>query len=83
MLVLGWLLLALTPVVGVLPGPGGIFLFALGLGLVLRNSLWAKRRYVRFKRRWPRSGGWADRGLRRASARRREAVTRARAERAD
>ena len=41
----------------VLPGPGGVFTFALGLGLMLRNSAWAKRQYVRFKRRWPRPGG--------------------------
>ena len=44
LLMLGCLLLVLSPFVGVLPGPGGIVLLALGLGLVLRNSLWAKRR---------------------------------------
>ena len=74
---LGWLLIALTPVVGVLPGPGGIFVFAAGLALLLRNSLWVKRQYVGFKRRWPRYGRWADLGLRRPSARRREAIRRA------
>lgn len=47
------------------PGPAGLFGFALGLALVLRNSAWAKRRYVRFKRRWPRGGVWTDKGLRR------------------
>jgi hypothetical protein len=71
LLVTGWLLIIASPVVGVLPGPGGIFLFAAGLGLVLRNSRWAKRRYVAFKRRWPRHGALVDRGLRRLSARRR------------
>ena len=75
---LGCLLLVLTPVVGVLPGPGGIFMFALGMGLVLKNSAWAKRRYVRFKRRWPKSGHWADWSLRRPSARRRVALRRVR-----
>lgn len=70
-LTLGWLLIVASPAVGVLPGPGGIFVFAGGLGLVLKNSRWAKRRYVAFKRRWPRHGAWADWGLRRESARRR------------
>lgn len=68
---LGWVLIVASPVVGLLPGPGGIFVFAAGLGLVLRNSRWAKRRYVAFKRRWPKHGAVADWGLRRPSARRR------------
>jgi len=68
---LGCLLLILTPFVGALPGPGGVFVFAAGLGLVLKNSPWAKRRYVRFKLRHPKWGRWSDWGMRRASARRR------------
>jgi hypothetical protein len=68
---LGWLLIALTPVVGPLPGPGGIIVFAAGLTLLLRNSRWARRTFARAKRRWPRLGALADRGLRRKSARRR------------
>jgi hypothetical protein len=60
---IGWLLIALTPVVGVLPGPGGVVVFAAGLALVLRASLWAKRRYVALKRRFPRLGRLSDRGL--------------------
>ena len=71
LLVTGILLLLLAPVVGILPGPGGIFLVAGGAALILRASPWAKRAYVRGKRRWPRVGGWLDRGLRRTSARRR------------
>lgn len=67
----GVLLIAAAPVAGLLPGPGGIFLFAGGLALVLRNSLWAKQRFARWKRRWPRAGNLADRGLRRPSAKRR------------
>jgi hypothetical protein len=69
---LGCLFLVLTPVVGVFPGPGGVFFFAIGLGLVLKYSEWAKRLYVRFKRRHPNKGRWSDWGLRRPSARRRE-----------
>ena len=78
---LGCLLVLITPPVAVLPGPGGTMTFALGLGLMLKYSHWAKRRYVDFKRRWPKPGAWADWGLRRASARRR--VARAKAAVAD
>jgi hypothetical protein len=68
---LGWLLILLAPAVGLLPGPGGTIVFAAGLALVLQTSLWAKKRYVRAKRRWPRIGSWVDWGLRRKSAARR------------
>jgi hypothetical protein len=68
---IGCVLLIVTPLIGVLPGPGGIFTFAIGLGLVLQNSMWARRRYVHFKRKQPKMGGWADWGLRRKSAKRR------------
>jgi len=69
---LGFVLIALTPVVGPIPGPGGIIVFGAGLSLVLKYTGWAKRVYVRFKRRHPNKGRWADWSLRRASARRRE-----------
>ena len=68
----GVLLIILSPLAGVIPGPGGVFVFAIGLAMVLKTSMWAKRRYVRFKRRQPKIGRWADWGLRRRSARRRE-----------
>jgi hypothetical protein len=77
---LGCLLIALTPLVGPIPGPGGIVVFAAGLSLVLKYSGVAKRLYVRFKRRHPKKGRWADWGMRRASARRREEALKARAE---
>ena len=73
LLVIGTLLILSTPIVGPLPGPGGIFVFAGGLTLVLRNSLWARRRFARLKRRWPKMGEMADHGLRRRSFRRRRA----------
>jgi hypothetical protein len=76
----GLLLIIVSPVVGALPGPGGIFVFAGGLTLALRNSDWAKRQYVRFKRWQPKAGGWADWGLRRRSARRREVLRKQRQE---
>ena len=71
--VLGCLLIVISPLVGVIPGPGGVVVFAFGLGLVLKYSDWAKRQYVRFKRSHPNKGRWADWGMRRESAKRREA----------
>ena len=70
--VLGILLIVSSPLFGVLPGPGGVVVFGAGLALVLKYSDWAKRKYVEFKRRHPNKGRWADWGLRRPSARRRE-----------
>jgi len=71
---LGCLLVIVSPLVGAIPGPGGVFVFAAGLALILQNSEWAKRQYVKFKRNHPNKGRWADWGLRRPSARRREEV---------
>lgn len=69
----GLTLVIVSPAVGIIPGPGGIPVFAAGLALMLRNSDRAKRVFVRAKRRWPRIGHYADLGLRRGSARRRRA----------
>jgi hypothetical protein len=74
MFAVGVLLLIVSPLVGVLPGPGGIIVAGIGLALVLRTSIWAKRRYVKFKRWQPKAGRWTDWALRRRSARRREAL---------
>jgi hypothetical protein len=68
---LGVLLMLLAPLLGPLPGPGFVILFPLGLMLSLQNSEWAKRIYVRFKRRHPRYAALTDRLMRRASAARR------------
>ena len=73
----GVILIILSPVAGVIPGPGGLFVFAIGLAMVLKTSMWAKRRYVKFKRWQPKAGRWADWGLRRESAKRREAMRKA------
>ena len=81
MFVIGVILIIIGIVTGPIPGPGGIFFAAPGLALVLKTSMWAKRRYVVFKRWRPtlfgRSfdpGHWADFALRRRSARRRKEV---------
>jgi hypothetical protein len=71
---LGVILLILSPVVGAIPGPGGIIIAGIGLALVLKTSMWAKRRYVKFKRWQPKAGRWTDWALQRRSAKRREAI---------
>jgi len=78
MFALGVILLILAPIVGALPGPGGIFVAAIGLALVLKTSMWARRHYVRFKRWQPKVGHVTDLALRRPSARRRHAIRKAR-----
>src|SRR5437763_10992483 len=70
----GILLILAGFIIAPLPGPGGIFLIAPGLALVLKTSMWAKRRYVRLKRWQPKAGRWMDWALRRSSAQRREAI---------
>ncbi|NJS14683.1 MAG: hypothetical protein HC788_08870 [Sphingopyxis sp.] len=70
----GAFMLLLVPIIGVLPGPGGIVLFPIGLALVLQNSVWAKRVYGRFKRKHPRYAAWADRLMRRPTAARKRAL---------
>jgi hypothetical protein len=72
LLVTGFVLIAATPLVGIIPGPGGIFVFAAGLILVLQNSNWARKRFARLKRRWPRFGHYSDMALRRRSFRQRQ-----------
>jgi hypothetical protein len=78
--VVGVILMLLSPLAGVIPGPGGIFVFAIGLAMVLKTSMWAKRHYVKFKRWQPKAGRWTDWGLRRRSAKRREAMRKHRAD---
>ena len=75
--VLGIILLLLALVVGPIPGPGGILFAGAGLALILKTSVWAKRRYVRVKRWQPKAGRWMDWALRRPSAQRREALRKA------
>lgn len=78
MLGLGWVVIAISPIIGALPGPGGIFVFAAGLVLLLRNSAWARRRYALLKRRWPKTGNVCDHAMRRQSALRRKRLAKAR-----
>lgn len=74
---LGVVLLLISPLVGAIPGPGGIVVAGIGLALVLKTSMWAKRHYVRFKRWQPKAGHWTDLALRRRGARRRNRLRKA------
>ena len=71
---LGVVLLVVSPLVGAIPGPGGVIVAGIGLALILKTSMWAKRRYVKFKRWQPKAGRWTDWALQRGSAKRREAL---------
>ena len=74
LLAIGVVLLLVSPLVGAVPGPGGLVVAGIGLALILKTSSWAKRRYVKFKRWQPKAGRWTDWALRRPSAQRREAI---------
>jgi len=73
----GVLLIIAGLLVAPLPGAGGVFLIAPGAALILKTSMWAKRRYVKFKRWQPKAGRWTDWALQRRSAKRREAIRKA------
>jgi hypothetical protein len=74
---IGVVLIILGLIISPLPGPGGVFLIAPGAALILKTSMWAKRRYVRFKRWQPKAGRWTDWALRRSSDKRRDAIRKA------
>ncbi len=70
-LFLGGFLMITGPIVGIpTPGPLGILIFGLGFALVLKNSRWARQRYVRHTRRYPRVQSAVNFGLRRKRKRR-------------
>lgn len=70
-LFLGGFLMITGPIVGIpTPGPLGILIFGVGFALVLRNSRWARQRYVRHTRRYPRVQRAVNFGLRRKTKRR-------------
>jgi hypothetical protein len=51
---LGLLVIAVGVLISPLPGPGGIPVIVVGLMLVLRNSFWARKQFIRIQRRHPR-----------------------------
>jgi len=78
MFLLGVVLIIIGIIISPLPGPGGVFFIVPGAALILKTSMWARRRYVKFKRWQPKAGRFTDLALRRPSARRREAIRKAR-----
>jgi hypothetical protein len=58
-------LMVAAPLIGWLPGPGGLILFPLGLAILLKHSLWAKRVYSRVSKRHPEYALWANWAMRR------------------
>jgi hypothetical protein len=54
MMALGFLIIGLGILIAPLPGPGGVPVIALGLILLLRNSWWAKRQFIRAQRARPK-----------------------------
>jgi hypothetical protein len=51
---LGWLLILVGgPIGGILPGPVGVIFVIGGLILILRNSIWARRRFIQLSQRYP------------------------------
>jgi hypothetical protein len=68
----GWTVIAVGVVISPLPGPGGVPVILAGSVILLRNSAWARRSYVRWKKRKPhwfeRVERWGLRRRRRPSA---------------
>jgi hypothetical protein len=65
MVILGWAIIVAAPLVSWLPGPGGLLLFIIGLGVILKHSRWAKKRYSRLSKQHPEYARWANWALRR------------------
>jgi hypothetical protein len=51
---LGLLIIAAGVLISPLPGPGGIPVIVLGLMLVLRNSFWARKQFIRVQKAHPK-----------------------------
>lgn len=68
LLALGWIFILGAIAIGPLPGPGPTILAPIGLAIVLKNSLWAKRHYARLTKRHPEYGAWMHWIMRRSKA---------------
>lgn len=65
MIVIGWAFVVMAPIVSPLPGPMGLAFFIIGAALILKNSLWAKRKYAVHSKRHPEYGNWFNWAMRR------------------
>lgn len=66
MLTVGWILVLGSPLLGPLPGPGPVILLPIGLAIILKHSRWAKKRYARAARIYPRYTNWANWAMQRS-----------------
>lgn len=57
LVLIGGVLVLVAIPIALLPGPGGIFIALPGLILILRNSIWARRQFIKFERQAPVVGG--------------------------
>ncbi len=53
LILLGLAVIAAGVLISPLPGPGGIPVIVMGLMLVLRNSFWARKQFIKVQRRHP------------------------------
>jgi hypothetical protein len=65
MIAIGWTFVVSAPIVSPLPGPMGLAFFVIGAMLILKNSLWAKRKYALHTKRHPEYGEWFNWAMRR------------------
>jgi hypothetical protein len=54
LLAFGFLVILLGFLIAPIPGPGGVPVIAVGLMIVLRNSFYARRQFVKMQRRHPK-----------------------------
>lgn len=66
MLAFGWLLVIGAPLLGPLPGPGPLVILPIGLAIILKHSLWAKKHYARLSKKHPEYGNWVNWAMRRS-----------------
>ena len=69
----GWVLVCAAPVLGLLPGPGGLPVAVAGLVLILSQSYTAKRVFIRWHQRHPKIIGPLRRFIRRKRAKNKDA----------
>ena len=57
LLIIGWIIIIIGSLLGVVPGPGGIPIVAAGAMIVLSQSRPARRWFVRLQHRYPKVFG--------------------------
>ncbi|TDI62169.1 MAG: hypothetical protein E2O92_01690 [Alphaproteobacteria bacterium] len=65
LLAVGWLIIVVGAILGVIPGPGGIPIVAVGAMIVLSQSRAARKQFIRLQKRFPKVMGSIRRVLKR------------------